>query len=65
MVNYGSAYMTKIYFIRHGESIGNAQQRFLGHTDLDLTELGYKQAEATAEFLSDVKIDKILELPFL
>ena len=51
--------MTKIYFIRHGESIGNAQQRFLGHTDLDLTELGYKQAEATAEFLSDVKIDKI------
>ena len=50
---------TTFYFIRHGESIGNKNKMLLGQTDLDLTELGYKQAEATAEALREVKIDKI------
>ena len=50
---------TKIIFIRHGESLGNANKTFLGHTDLDLSELGYKQAEATAKHLKDEKIDVI------
>ena len=49
----------KIILVRHGQSIGNATRTILGHTDLDLTELGYKQAEATAKHLKDVKIDKI------
>ncbi len=46
--------MTKIYLIRHGESIGNASRIYLGHTDLDLSPLGYSQAEQTAKKLSDV-----------
>ena len=50
---------TKIYFIRHGQSLGNATLTFLGHTDLDLTELGYNQARITADFLSDIHFDKI------
>ena len=50
---------TKIIFIRHGESLGNANKTFLGHTDLDLSELGYKQAEATAKHLKNEKIDVI------
>ena len=50
---------TKIYVVRHGESIGNATKRMLGHTDLDLTEHGYKQAECTAAFLKDIKLDAI------
>ena len=50
---------TKIYFIRHGESQANAQNVFIGHTDLDLTEKGHKQAQKTAEFLKDVSVDKI------
>ena len=49
----------KIYIVRHGESLGNAQLMFLGHTDLDLSELGHKQAEATADFLSNVQIDGV------
>ena len=49
----------KVYFIRHGQSLGNAEFRFLGHTDLDLTELGYAQAEATSDYLSDVRFDAI------
>jgi broad specificity phosphatase PhoE len=45
---------TRIYVIRHGESVGNLHRICLGHTDLDITELGVKQAEKTAEALSGV-----------
>jgi len=50
---------TKFYLIRHGQSIGNAWRRYLGHTDLGLTDLGRIQAEETANALSGVKIDAI------
>ncbi len=50
---------TKIILIRHGQSLGNAKQVLLGHTDLDLTELGYRQAEATAKALAEERIDVI------
>ncbi len=56
---FNDEYATKILLIRHGESLGNAVRRFLGHTDLDLSALGYEQAEKTAELLSTVKIDKV------
>ena len=51
--------MTRLIFIRHGESLGNAQRKFLGHTDWDLSEKGYLQAKRTAEYLRDAHIDKI------
>lgn len=35
---------TLVYIIRHGESTGNRDLRFLGHTDGALTELGERQA---------------------
>ena len=50
---------TKIIFIRHGESQGNAVRKILGHTDMDLSELGYRQARATAEALKDEHVDAI------
>ena len=50
---------TKIYIVRHGESLGNAQNLILGHTDKDLTPLGYRQAQATADFLATEKIDVV------
>ena len=50
---------TRIYIVRHGESLGNATRRMLGHTDLDLSELGYRQAQCTAEYLKDVEFDAI------
>lgn len=49
--------MTKLYIIRHGESLGNSKSLFLGHTDLGLTEKGHLQAELTGEFLKDKNID--------
>ncbi len=51
--------MTKMILVRHGESLGNAVRRLLGHTDLDLSPLGYNQAAATAEALKNEKIDAI------
>lgn len=50
---------TLVYVIRHGESVGNLHRICLGHTDLDITELGLKQAEKTAEALSEVKFAAI------
>ena len=50
---------TKIIFIRHGQSIGNATKTILGHTDLDLTDQGYLQSNITAERLKNEKIDVI------
>ncbi len=48
---------TRFILVRHGESEGNKAERFLGHTDLELTELGHRQAECTAEYLKDTEID--------
>jgi broad specificity phosphatase PhoE len=43
---------TKSYdfvFLRHGESVGNAQERFQGQSDYPLTEAGRRQAQTLAE----------------
>ena len=50
---------TKIILVRHGQSQGNAIRVLLGHTDLDLTELGFRQAACTAEALRHERIDVI------
>jgi broad specificity phosphatase PhoE len=52
-------YRTVLYVVRHGESIGNANREFLGHTDKDLSTLGYSQAVRTAEYLAYENIDAI------
>ena len=46
--------VTTIYIVRHGESVGNLNRICLGHTNLDLTELGLEQAKKTAEALENV-----------
>lgn len=49
--------MTRIYFIRHGESEANKAGFFAGWLDAPLTERGVKQAALTAEFLQSVPFD--------
>lgn len=46
--------MTKLYFIRHGESVSNLSSQFAGSLDKPLTEKGREQAALTASFLSTV-----------
>lgn len=54
-----SGYKTVIFLLRHGQSVGNAKNEFLGHTDKDMSELGYAQAARTAEFLAYERIDAV------
>ncbi|HYY97541.1 MAG TPA: histidine phosphatase family protein [Pyrinomonadaceae bacterium] len=39
---------TRVLLVRHGQSQGNAERRFGGHTATPLSDLGRAQAEATA-----------------
>lgn len=52
-------YKTVVFLVRHGQSIGNAKREFLGHTNKDLSSLGYIQAERTADFLAGEQIDAV------
>ena len=52
--------MTRLIITRHGQSIANAQFRFAGHSDFDLSDVGHAQAELAAEYISKkFKIDYI------
>ncbi len=51
--------MTTLILVRHGQSMGNLERRFLGHTDLPLSDMGHAQAARVAEHLADTKIDAV------
>lgn len=46
--------------MRHGESEGNAARIFTGHLDSPLTEAGRRQAEAVADALAKVHVDRVV-----
>jgi phosphoglycerate mutase, BPG-dependent, family 1 len=46
--------LVKLVLIRHGESTANADNIYTGWTDVDLTQLGIKQAHDSAEQLTDL-----------
>ncbi len=50
---------THVVIIRHGQSQGNAEGRFGGHTDTPLSPRGRKQAQATARALASEKFSAI------
>jgi broad specificity phosphatase PhoE len=51
---------TTFYFVRHGESEGNAARVFTGQTDSPLTARGRRQAAMVAEELAKEKFDRIV-----
>ncbi len=57
--------MPFLYFARHGQTIWNAENKICGSTDIDLTELGHKQAiELGKKIKNDnLQIDEILCSP--
>ncbi|XKT74667.1 MAG: histidine phosphatase family protein [Patescibacteria group bacterium UBA2163] len=52
--------MSKVYFVRHGESEHNKLKRYAGTIDSPLTDLGREQAKKTAELLKEKNITYIL-----
>ncbi len=55
--------MLEIYFVRHGETAGNRENRFRGRHDFPLNENGIRQAEALQRELQDVPMDAIYSGP--
>lgn len=42
--------MKKVVLIRHGQSTWNNENKFTGWTDVDLTQLGEKEAAKAGEY---------------
>ena len=57
--------MTKLYIVRHCETMGNLMHIFQGHIDLEITELGAKQLEALKERFDEIHIDRVFSSPLL
>lgn len=51
--------MTTLYLIRHAEAEGNLYRFAQGQYESDITALGYKQIDALAERLRDIKLDAL------
>lgn len=51
--------MTRLIVVRHGESVGNCDGYFTGNVDIELTDLGRRQALMVRDFLKDYHIDKV------
>ena len=47
--------MTRIIMVRHGQSMANKENKFAGHSDFDLSELGHRQASLAAEYLAKIE----------
>ena len=50
---------TRVLLVRHGQSQGNAEQRFGGHSPTPLSELGRRQAEATGRALANERVTAV------
>ena len=59
--------MSKLYFVRHGESEWNAADKIYGRTDISLTKRGHEQAVETGKKIvaDGIKADEILYSPLL
>ena len=59
--------MGHFYFVRHGQTVWNVENKICGATDIELTELGHQQAEQLGEIIKngDYHIDEILYSPLV
>jgi len=51
--------LTILVLIRHGQSLWNAENRFTGWTDIDLSKKGENEAKAAGEKLENVSFDVV------
>jgi len=55
--------MTELVLARHGETAWNVTEVFRGQSDVDLNDIGLKQAELLADYLSERKIEAVFSGP--
>ena len=59
--------MGKVYFVRHGQTFWNVENKICGATDIALTPLGHEQAVKTGEAVIEagISFDEILSSPLI
>ncbi len=59
--------MGHLYFVRHGQTIWNVENKICGATDIALTELGHQQAIETGRKIlqEGIRADEILYSPLI
>ena len=59
--------MKSVYFVRHGQTVWNVENKICGATDIELTALGHEQAIETGKKILEKKIeaDVILYSPLV
>ena len=59
--------MGKLYFVRHGQTYWNVENKICGATDIALTPFGHEQAIQTAETIlrSGIRFDEIISSPLV
>ena len=59
--------MGKLYFVRHGQTYWNVENKICGATDIALTPLGHEQAVRTAEEIrkAGIRFDGIISSPLV
>jgi broad specificity phosphatase PhoE len=55
--------MAKLILARHGETVWNVEKIYRGRTDINLDEVGIKQAELLGKYLSNWKLEAIYSSP--
>ena len=51
--------MSRLLLVRHGSTDYNSGRRFLGHSDIELNDTGYRQVERLRDRLAGEKIDAV------
>lgn len=55
--------MTELMLVRHGETAWNVEKVFRGRADVSLDEIGIKQAESLARYLSHWRLEALYSSP--
>ena len=53
--------MTKLILTRHGQSVWNAENRFTGWVDVDLSEQGMTEAKKSGQLIKDLHINVLTD----
>ncbi len=56
--------MTRVYIVRHCETMGNHLKVFQGSNDFEISPVGEKQIAALGERFKDIHIDAVYSSPF-